>query len=410
MSSYSSSFFEGEEVINGTPEFGKPIRKLFLLEEGTAFTNHGSYGSVPCEVLSERSRLLDMIETHPNRWFQHTVRPLYDEASEEVAQFVGADPKNIVFVQNATTAINTVLKGLVLGPEDFILSNSHTYNACKQAIASTVKRFGADTLQLDLRFPIRSEAELVEQVVEICKRNTGIRLAIIDHISSPSAIVFPITAIAKELHKLGVLILVDGAHAPGQLELDLENLGVDFYTGNLHKWCYCPRGCAFLWVSPKFRDSIEPLVTSHAYSQDITDQFFVQGTIDHTPYLSAPTALSFYQKLGGRAALLSWATPLLDWAQQMLCHALNTPVLPIPPSMQAPFMRVLRLPDSSKYSPICRDQAEKLMDDLVAKEKVVALVTAFSGHFWLRISANVYNSKEDYLMLKDVLLKYFNNL
>merc|ERR1719334_505043 len=211
--------------------------------------------------MDERIRLLNLAESHPDRWYRRTLRPLYDEAINEVAEFVGANPNNIVFVQNATAAVNTVLKNLVLGPEDIILSNSHSYNACNNAIESAIKRCNADTLSLDLRFPIRSEEEMVEQMVEICKRNAGIRLAMIDHISSPSAIVFPIAALAAQLHKLGVLLLVDGAHAPGQLDLDLENLGADFYTGNLHKWCFTPRGCAFLWISPSHRDSIQPLVT-----------------------------------------------------------------------------------------------------------------------------------------------------
>merc|ERR1719201_1972595 len=141
----------------------------------------------------------------------------------------------------------------------------------------------------------------------------------VDHISSPSAIVFPIASLATQLHKLGVLLLVDGAHAPGQLDLDLEKLGADFYTGNLHKWCFAPKGSAFLWVAPAHRSSLEPLVTSHLYGGSLQDQFYMQGTMDHTPYLTAPRALQFYQDLGGREAVLSYTTPILDWAQQMLC-------------------------------------------------------------------------------------------
>merc|ERR1712062_314239 len=235
-------------------ELGSAARNLFLLEEGTAFTNHGSYGTVPKEVMEERFRLLNLMDCHPDRWYRNTVRPMYDRAIEAVAEFVGSSPKNIVFVPNATSAVNTVVKNLNLGPEDIILSNSHTYNACSNAIESAVKRCGADTLAMDVTLPIRSEEEVIDQVVE-------------------------------------------GAHAPGQVPLDLDNLGADFYTGNLHKWCYAPRGCAFLWVSPEHRDNLEPLITSHLYKQDMTDQFFMQGTIDHTPYLCSVPALQFYQKL-----------------------------------------------------------------------------------------------------------------
>ena len=153
---------------------------------------------------------------------------------------------------------------------------------------------------------------------------------------------FPVKQIIQELHKLGVLVLIDGAHAPGQLELNFEELGADFYTGNLHKWCYAPKGCAFLWVSQQFRSTLEPLVTSHLYKQSLQNQFFMQGTMDHTPFLCAKTALEFYSDQGGRESLTEYVTPLLDWAQQMLCHHLNTSILPVPSSMVAPFMRVLR--------------------------------------------------------------------
>jgi len=354
--------------------------------------------------MEERFRLLRLIDSNPDRWYRTTLRPLYNAAVDHLAKFVGCEPSGLVFVQNATAAVNTVVKNLNLGPEDIILSNSHTYNACSNAIESAVKRCGADTLSLDITLPIRSQEEMVEQVVEICKRNVGIRLAIIDHISSPSAIVFPVAQLAKELHKLGVLLLVDGAHAPGQLPLDLDILGADFYTGNLHKWCFAPRGCAFLWVSPEHRNSLQPLVTSHLYKQSMADQFFMQGCMDHTPYLCSVPALQFYEKLGGYKALLEHTQPLLDWAQQMLCQELGTPILPIPPDMVAPFMRVLRLPASDKYS-LSRQEAERFMDDLASDHGAVAVVTCFSGNLWLRISANAYNCKADYLELKDVLLK-----
>jgi len=386
--------------------FGETARKHFYLEDGTAFTNHGSYGTVPVKVMKERFRLLELIENHPDRWFRSSLRPLYEESRLAVAEFVGADPRNLVFVSNATTAVNIVVKQLQLEAEDMILCTSHTYNACYNAVDCAVRRVGADIISIDISLPIRSEQEIVDLVTETCQRHVGVRLAVIDHISSPSALLFPVKQIASELHKLGVMVLIDGAHAPGQVELNLEDIGADFYTGNLHKWCFAPKGCAFLWVSSKHRDSLEPLVTSHLYKQDLQDQFFMQGTMDHTPFLCAKAGLEFYKDFGGISSLTDYTEPVLDFAQQLISHSLQTSVLPVPTSMVAPFMRVLKLPSNEKY-PVCRDTAEKLMTEMAVDSGVVPVIVSFSGHLWLRISANMYTTKDDFYRLRDVIVKKF---
>jgi len=388
--------------------FGKERREDFSLDEDTVFVNHGSYGTVPKMVQAERMEFLERMDRHPDRWFRQDVRVLHDEAIKDLAEFVRTAPENLVFVGNATAGINTVLKNLQLSPGDKILVTSHSYQACVFVAESAVKAAGAGTVVMDIDIPVDSEDKMVESVMSVIRDNPGIVLAMMDHISSPSAIVFPVARLARELHQLGVLLLVDGAHAPGQLPLDIEKLGVDFYVGNLHKWCYAPRGCAFLWVSPGQQAIMEPLVTSHSYKMDMVEQFFMQGTIDHTPYICARAALKFYHSLGGYEAILSHTKPLLDWAQDMLYQALGTNKLPIPYNMQAPFMRVIRLPipQHSKYS-MTREGGISLMKDLYIKHKVVVAVVAFSSQPWLRISANVYNCKEDYLYLRDVLVKHF---
>jgi selenocysteine lyase/cysteine desulfurase len=390
------------------PKFnlGEDIRKEFLLDESILFVNHGSYGAVPKKVFQKRQALQAQIEKCPDIWFAWDLKTLYDENIAALAEFVGADPKNIAFVTNSTTGVNTVLKNLLLEPEDILLLNSHTYGACAKTVDCAVKRAGADIMSIDIILPIRSDEQLVDQLVEVCKRHAGIRLVIIDHISSPSAIVFPVEKIIRELHKLGVLVLVDGAHAPGQLELNLEKLGADFYTGNLHKWCFAPRGSAFLWVNQKHRDSIQPLVTSHNYKQDFTLQFFFQGTMDHSAYLCTKESLQFIRDCGGMKGIKDHTESLLDWAQQMLCHALGTSILPIPPSLQAPYMRVLRLPELKGFTSTSSEEtAHTVMDQIKRNHNCIVAVTCFSGHLWLRISGTVYNTKEDYLALKDILLK-----
>jgi len=388
-----------------TAGFGEAARKHFYLEEETAFTNHGSYGCVPSIVMEERFRLLRLVESHPDRWFRVLLPKLYEKARLAVAEFVGSDnPDNLVFVTNATSAVNTVVKHLKLGPEDKILCTSHTYNACHKAVDSAMRRADADIITIDISLPIRSEKDIVDQMVETCRKNVGVRLAVIDHISCPSGLLFPVAEITRRLQQLGVLVLIDGAHAPGQLHLQLDQLGADFYTGNLHKWCFAPKGTAFLWVAPAHQASLEPLVTSTLYGGSLQDQFYMQGTMDHTPYLTAPLALQFYQEHGGREALLSYATPILDWAQQMLCHSLDTSVLPVPASMVSPFMRVIRLPRHHQF-PVSKDGVEKLLIELTGGH--CAAVNMFSGHLWLRISCNLYSTKQDFIKLRDGLVRMF---
>jgi len=386
-------------------KLGEDIRKEFFLDESILFVNHGSYGAVPKRIFQKRQDFQLQIEQCPDKWFRGDLKTLYDENIAALSEFVGADPKNIAFVTNTTTGVNTVLKNLLLEPEDILLLNSHTYGACSKAVDCTVKRAGSDIMSIDIILPIRSDEQLVEQLVEVCKRHAGIRLVIIDHISSPSAIVFPVEKMIRELHKLGVLVLVDGAHAPGQLHLNLEKLGADFYTGNLHKWCFAPRGSAFLWVNSKHRDSVQPLVTSHNYQKDFTEQFFFQGSMDHSSYLCTKDCVQFIRDCGGMKGIEEYTESLLDWAQQMLCHALGTSILAIPPSLQAPYMRVLRLPDLKGFSTSSEESAHAVMDQIKREHKCIAAITCFSGHLWLRISASVYNTREHYIALKDILLQ-----
>jgi len=387
-------------------KLGKEIRSEFQLEEGCTFVNHGSYGTVPKVVKQEAERLQREMEANPDRWFRDSLHKYYEDNINSLAKFVGADPKNLVFVENATTGVNTVMKNILFEAEDIILHNSHTYNACAKTVDCAARKSGADIMALDIILPIRSEDQLVDQIVEACKRHAGIRLVLIDHISSPSAILFPVERIIREMHKLGVLVLVDGAHAPGQLSLDLEKLDADFYIGNLHKWCYAPRGCAFLWVNRKHRSGMYPLITGHNYKKDFKLQFFNQGTRDHTSYLCTTAALNFYRKCGGLKGIEDYTRDLLDWAQQMLCHELGTSVLAIPPALQARNMRVLVLPPLNGFA-VKREDAERFMTDIILKHNCVTCVNFFSGELYLRISANVYNVREDYIVLKDILMDHY---
>eukprot|EP00095_Tigriopus_kingsejongensis_P011239 maker-scaffold414_size178625-snap-gene-0.34 protein:Tk11239 transcript:maker-scaffold414_size178625-snap-gene-0.34-mRNA-1 annotation:"hypothetical protein CGI_10027365" len=257
---------------------------------------------------------------------------------------------------------------------------------------------------------VESEQDIVDLYSEVCQRNRSIRMAILDHISSPSAIVFPLKRVAAELHKYGVLVLVDGAHAPGQIPVNLEELGeagVDFYTGNLHKWGFSPRGTAILWVHPEHQGRIRPLTTSNVYKKSFQADFEVIGTNDYSNYLAAGAGVDFFHAIGGFEKIHGYVTSLLTWAQDMMSQALGTETLQIPASMEAPYLRLVALPHLADGRETCFDTAESLIKEIMAEFKVVTQITCFSGKFWVRLSGSIYSQKDDYLQLRDALKTKF---
>lgn len=223
--------------------------------------------------------MLGQCENHPDKWFRVEARQKYDINLARVASFLGSQPQNMAFVENPTTGINAVMNCLKMTPKDSILMYSHTYNAVKNIVNATAAKWGANVHCIQLPSVINSEAEVVDIFTQAASSLGNVKIAIIDHISSASAILFPVDQIIKALRRLQKppLILIDGAHAPGQVaELKLDDLEADFYTGTLHKWCYATKGTAFLWVHPKHQDWVRPLVTSHNYNKGFQEEFYCQ--------------------------------------------------------------------------------------------------------------------------------------
>jgi len=413
----SPIMWEGSKENDSVPQFGAEMRKQFLLgndekSKNVAFVNHGSYGATPKHVMKKRIDLLHEIEANPDLWYRSEMLKREIASTENLAKFVGAtSSKDLIYVENVTEAMNIILKSLNLRSDDMVLCTSHTYRAVRYAIDDSISRHNADVLCLDIPKHIQSEEQIVQMFEEAALRYKGsIQLAVVDHITSPSATLLPVKKIASKLRPLGVLVLVDGAHAPGQVEnIDLANMNVDFYTGNLHKWAYSCKGTAFMWVNPLHQGYIHPLNTSHTYKMPFPDEFYSRGTNDsQTKYIAASNALHFYDRIGGHKAIMNYVSPLLDWAVDMLCEAFNSKPLDIPDSMRAPCMRVIGCPTWLSHL----DTIE-IADDFVQKmseeENVNCPVTVFNGKAWIRISANIYNTKTDYIKLRDVILKYQNN-
>ncbi|MEB3328750.1 MAG: aminotransferase class V-fold PLP-dependent enzyme [Candidatus Sericytochromatia bacterium] len=327
----------------------------WLLEPGLDFLNHGSFGACPRPVLAAQQAWRERMEAQPVRFLARELEGLLDEVREALAAFLGADPAGLAFVPNATTGVATVLAGLPLRPGDELLTTTQAYPAVRKALRRTAERTGARVVEAEVPFPLAGPGDVIGPVLAATGPRT--RLAVLDHITSPTAVVYPIEALVKALARRGVDTLVDGAHAPGQVALNLRRLGAAYYTGNCHKWLGAPKGAAFLHVRADRRARVAPLVTSHGFYNPRDDRAAFQltfdwvGTLDPTAVLAVPAAIACLGGLleGGWPALMARNRALASLAQGLLAEALGVD-RPVPEEM-LPAMASLPLPPGEEAPP-----------------------------------------------------------
>jgi isopenicillin-N epimerase len=308
------------------------LARHWMLEPGVDFLNHGSFGATPRVVLDAQQAWRDRLEAEPVRFMVQTLEPELDRARAALGAFIGADPDDLALLANATSGVNTVLRSLMFDPDDEILTTDHEYNAVKNAIEFVAARAGARMVVAEVPFPSAGPDEVIERVLARVTPRT--RLAVIDHVTSATGLVLPIERLVPLLAERGVETLIDGAHAPGMLPLDLATLaalGATFYTGNLHKWVCAPKGAAFVWVRRDRQAAIRPLTISHGANDPRTDrsrfrlEFDWLGTGDPSPWLAVPDAIRFGEELlpGGWGALRDRNRALVLRARDLLCSALG---------------------------------------------------------------------------------------
>jgi len=298
-----------------------------MLEPGVDFLNHGSFGATPRIVLDAQQVWRERIEAEPVRFLARDIEGHLDHAREVLGQFIGANPDDLAFVPNAT-GFNSVLRSLALEPGEELLTTDHAYNAAKNALEWVAQRSGARVVVARVPFPIHRPEEVVEAVLAAVTPRT--RLALLDHGTSPTALIYPIGRLIVELADRGVDTLVDGAHAPGVLDLNVASLGAAYYTGNLHKWVCAPKGAGFLWVRRDRQSDVRPIAISHGANSPRTDrsrfrlEFDWTGTVDPSAYLAVPDALRFGASLlpGGWAALRERNHDLALAARDLICSSL----------------------------------------------------------------------------------------
>jgi len=371
----------------------------FVLDPEIVFLNHGSFGACPRAVLEKQSELRLRMEREPVLFLARDLEKLLDGARGELGAFVGADPDDLAFVKNASTGVSTVVRSLDLRPGDELLTTSHAYNACLNALRAQERR-GVKVVSADVPFPIRSPAQVVDAVLSHATPRT--KLALIDHVTSPTGLIFPVAEIVRALEARGIDTLVDGAHVPGMIPLDLRALSPAYYTGNCHKWVCTPKGCAFLFVRRDRQDGVLPLTISHGYNSIRTDKsrfrllFDGQGTDDPTAVLCLGDSIRFLESLlpGGFPALMRRNHALAIEARTLLCKTLGVDE-PAPGSMIGN-LATIPLPDGP---------AEPLQKALWEKRRIEVPVWSFPSfpRRILRVSAQVYNSIDDYAALARAL-------
>ncbi|MET0592674.1 MAG: aminotransferase class V-fold PLP-dependent enzyme [Polyangiaceae bacterium] len=380
-----------------------PLVGAWLLDPEVTYLNHGSFGSCPGPVLDVQGDFRRRFEREPVRFVEHALEGLLDETRVSVGAFMGADPQDLVFVANATTGVNTVLQSLPLGKADELIVTDHAYNACRNAIEHYAERAGARVVVVRVPFPLKDPEEIVAAVLASVTPRT--RLALLDHVSSPTAIIFPIERLVRELEARGVETLVDGAHAPGMVRLDLKAIGATYYTANFHKWCCAPKGAGVLYVRRDRQKKIRPLVISHGANSPRQDrsrfllEFDWTGTRDMSAILSIPYALRYLDGLvpGGFSALLPMNHALAIEARRIIADRLDLE-LPCPDDMVGS-MATLVLPDAREVP------AETLHRVLQERWRIEVPVFAWPAQpsRLVRVSAQIYNHRRQYEELAEAL-------
>jgi isopenicillin-N epimerase len=406
------------------PEF----LRYWPLDPDVTYLNHGALGACPWPVLNAQSEWRARMEAEPVRFMDTELEGHLDRARAALGEFLGANPDDLVFVPNATTGVNTVLRSLDFAAGDEILATDHEYNACLNAARFVSARAGARTVVANVPLPVDSPADIVEAILARATPRT--RLALVSHVTSPTGLVFPIAEIVRRLSELGIDTLVDGAHTPGMVPLDLDTLGAAYYTGNAHKWLCTPKGSAFLHVRRDRQPRIRPLVLSHGANSPRRDRSLFRldfdwgGTGDPTPYLSIPAALEFMSGLlpGKWSGLQAANRALALEGRRRLLEVLGTDQ-PLAPDEMIGSIAAVELPAHAaplapERAPGVDDDATYALDplhDALLRDHSIEVPTypwphtpaeraaSASRHRLLRISAQIYNSVEDYNRLAAAL-------
>ena len=379
-----------------------PPSSLWGLEEDRVFLNHGSFGATPTAVREEQRKWQDLMENEPVRFFEDLMPGILQTTREKLASFLSCDADDLALVENATSGVNTVLRSLQFAPGDEILVPDHAYQACRNTIDFVAQRWSAKVVTVNIPFPINDPQQAVDAIMGGVTDQT--RLAMIDTVTSPTGLLMPFEQLVSMLEGRGVEVMLDAAHGIGMVPLNLNELGASYTTSNCHKWLCAPKGSAFLHVRKDKQAAIHPLTISHGMTFPLGDttrfrhEFDWTGTRDISAHCALPAAIDHLADVleGGWPSIMEHNHELALQGRDILCEALGLEK-PCPDEMVA-CIATLILPSENKSGGIPLHEPDPLHTILSEKYGIQIPVWSWpspEGRF-IRISAQLYNSEEEY--------------
>ena len=379
----------------------------WALDPDIVYLNHGTVGAPPRRVLQRQQSLRDEMERQPSRFVLrelHGHQPMpwrresrLREAIGQIAPFVGSRPEDLVFVANVTTGLNAVLRSVPLGPGDEVVVTDLGYGAVGFAAGLVTRERGAMLTTAAMPYPMRSAGDAVDAVLKALSPRT--KLLVVDHVTPQTALVLPIREIVEACHGRGVLVLVDGAHAPGSIALDIPSIGADWYAANLHKWAHAPRGCGILWAAPEHQATLRHPIVYWGSGHGFHAEFEHQATSDPTNYLAAPEGIALLGEWGFDA-VLAYMHGLAREAAALLTERWGT-TCDVPDGMRGAMITV-PLPERAGRT---ADEAADLRTALLVEDRVEVQLHAWRARLWVRVSAQVYNDRSDITRLADAVAR-----
>jgi isopenicillin-N epimerase len=360
----------------------------WMLDPDITYLNHGSFGARPVSVFEAQIDLKRQFERSPIQFLDREGKERVAEARATVAAFLGCSGEQLGFVENATTAIGCVLQSLDLPARAEIVSTSHVYNGVRQLLRAFTKKNGSTYREIDIQTPLHTSDEIVAKVIAGFSNHT--KVLVLDHVASITSIVFPVKEIIAECRKRNITILIDGAHAPGMLELDIDDLAPDWYVGNLHKWVCGPPGAGFLWVNRDYLKTTHPLTVSHFFEQGFTEEFDWQGTRDITSILGAAVAIEWGTTIGWDA-IRKHNHALAVCMQQRLIDTWG--VLPMSSLDGRLIGSMATVPLPHGY-PTDEEQLKNLRSKIYQEHKIEVPLLLWQGSPVVRVSAQLYTNVE----------------